>query len=196
MELNKSIDFIMELDTLKGTYRKARIKSDNNRLENSAEHSWHAALAAYVLSDFLENEVDIDKVIQILLIHDLAEMYVGDLFAFDSQQMQNKQKLEEQNAINSMCYKFQLNKTNSLRKLWLEFEEGKTLEAKFALAVDRLMPFLQNINNEGGSWLEFNINKSQILNRNKGLREVSLGLWNYFNEELNRAVLKGWVIDK
>ncbi len=186
----------MELENLKGVYRKSKIKSDNNRLENSAEHSWHAALAAYVLSDFLGDTVDVNKVIQMILIHDIAEMYVGDLFAFDSQHRQNEQKSKEHNAINEMASKFQLKQVDNLKALWLEFEEGKSLEAKFALAMDRFMPFLQNMNNGGGTWLAFGINKSQILERNKGLQELSLELWEYLNKELDKAVSQGWVVDK
>lgn len=196
MDIQHSINFIMELEKLKAVYRKAKIQADHNRRENSAEHSWHSSLAAQILSSFSDIEIDINKVIKMLLIHDISEIYAGDLFAFDHSEKQSQHKKAEHDAIDNLFNHFPIESVASIRELWFEFEEGKTPEAQFALSIDRILPFLQNINNEGGSWSEFKISKSQILTRNAILQSVSSQLWDYLNTELDRAVLKGWVVDK
>lgn len=193
MSVDQSINLIMELEKLKAVYRKTKVQVDDNRHENSAEHSWHSSLAAQILYGFSDIKVDINKVIKMLLIHDIAEMYAGDLFAFDDNQQQHK-KLEYE-AINRLFNNFPLESVAKIRQLWFEFEEGTTPEAQFALCVDRILPFLQNIHNEGGSWVEFNISKSQILKRNELLQSVSAELWDYLISQLDRAVVKGWVLD-
>ncbi len=191
--IEHSLNLIVELDTLKSVQRKTTVKSDNNRRENSAEHSWQVALSAYILSDFIDIKVDVNKVIQMLLIHDVVEIYAGDLFAFADKKQKAQQMQNEYNAIADLYKKFPSDRAKAIKSLWIEFEEGKTPEAKFALSVDRLLPFLQNINNQGGSWHEFNITKQQVLERNKTLAEVSSMLWQYMNEKLDEAVEKGWI---
>lgn len=195
MSVDQSINLIMELEKLKAVYRKTKVQVDDNRHENSAEHSWHSSLAAQILYGFADINVDINKVINMLLIHDIAEMYAGDMFAFDDNQQQNQHKKLEHEAINRLFNNFPLESVAKIRQLWFEFEEGATPEAQFALCVDRILPFLQNIHNEGGSWAEFNISKSQILKRNELLQSVSAQLWDYLTTELDRAVAKGWVVD-
>lgn len=188
-----SLNLITELEKLKSIQRKTTVKADNNRRENSAEHSWQVALSAYILSDFIDIEIDVNKVIQMLLIHDVVEIYAGDLFAFADSTQKAQQMQNEYNAIADLYKKFPSDKAKEIKSLWIEFEEGKTSEAKFALSVDRFLPFLQNINNQGGSWNEFNISKQQVLERNKTLAEVSSTLWQYMNEKLDKAVEKGWI---
>lgn len=195
MSIETSIGLIMELEKLKSVQRKTKVKSDNNRQENSAEHSWHASLLAFALSDFIDIQVDINKVIKMLLIHDIVEIYAGDMFAFADEQQKIIQEKNEYNAINQLYEKFPINKAKIIKELWLEFEEGKTLEAKFALSMDRIAPFLINMHNGGGSWLEFGISKSQILKRNQVLKEVSHSLWEYFKQQLDKAIANGWIID-
>ncbi len=191
--IEHSLNLITELEKLKSIQRKTTVKTDNNRRENSAEHSWQVALSAYILSDFIDIEVDVNKVIQMLLIHDVVEMYAGDLFAFADKAQKAIQMQNEYNAIADLYKNFPSDKAKQIKSLWIEFEEGQTPEAKFALSVDRFLPFLQNINNQGGSWNEFNISKQQILKRNKTLAEVSSTLWQYMNEQLDEAVDKGWI---
>ena len=195
-KVQSSIDFLLELEHLKSIYRKGRIKADSNRRENSAEHSWYVAISAQILKDFIDVEVDINKVIQMLLIHDIVEIYTGDIFAFEDEQAKKTHKLKEHKAIEALCYKHNLKQVHVFKALWQEFEECVTNESKFAISVDRIMPFIQNINNNGGSWSEFGTTKIQILNHNKILKDVSLGLWHYINIQLEFAISKGWVLDE
>ena len=99
-ELQQQLDFILELDRLKGVYRQALVKSDDNRQENSAEHSWHITMLAHTLHEYAEEPVDINRVIQMLLIHDVVEIDAGDTFAFATQaelEGQEEKELAEQN---------------------------------------------------------------------------------------------------
>lgn len=194
-EIQSSINFLQEIEHLKSIYRKARVKADANRRENSAEHSWYAAIAAQIVKEFIDVDVDINKVIQILLIHDIIEIYAGDMFAFEDKQVKESHKINEMQAIENLCLKHNLQQVNIFKSLWHEFEACTTNEAKFAISVDRMMPFIQNMNNNGGSWAEFGITKTQILHHNQMLRDISSGLWQYLNDQLILAVSKGWVVD-
>ena len=93
--LNQQINFIMEIDKLKAVYRQTTVKEDNNRQENSAEHSWHIALAAIILQEYAGKKISISRVIQMLLIHDVIEIDAGDLFAFEDQKNQDEQEIPE-----------------------------------------------------------------------------------------------------
>lgn len=194
--IKASVDFLIELDQLKSIYRKAKIKCDHNRQENSAEHSWHVAIASQILKDFTAIEIDINKVTQMLLIHDIVEIYAGDMFSFENERSKESHKLEEYKAIEKLCTQFNLTQVKIYKDLWHEFEACTTNEAKFARSVDRILPFIQNMNNKGGSWAEFGTTKQQILNHNKISKEVSSELWEYINNQLDFAVNKGWIIDE
>jgi putative hydrolases of HD superfamily len=194
--IQSSIDFLVEVERLKGIFRKAKVKSNNNRRENSAEHSWHAAIAAQILKQFIVVDIDIDKVVQMLLIHDIVEIYAGDMFAFDDINAQQNQKLKENDAIEKLCSKFNLKQVHIFKSLWLEFEECKTNDSKYAKSVDRIVPLIQNMHNNGGSWSEFGTSKAQILKHNEFLKDVSTDLWMYLNSQIDIAVEKGWVSDE
>ncbi len=195
MSIDHTLGLILELETLKSVYRETSVKADNNRAENSAEHSWHAALLAYSLSDFIDIDVDVNKVVLMLLIHDVVEIYAGDLYAFADKEQKAQQKQAEYSAINELYNKFPTDKVKEIKALWIEFEKGETPEAKFALSMDRILPFLQNMNNRGGSWNKFNVSKKQILKRNKVLEQISPRLWQYIHKQLDQAVANGWITE-
>lgn len=153
-------------------------------------------MAAQILKDFIDIDVDTNKVIQMLLIHDIVEIYAGDMFAFEEKGRKESHKLEEKKAIDRLCSKFNLKQVEFFKSLWLEFEEGITNESKFALSMDRIMPFIQNTHNNGGSWSEFGTTKTQILNHNKVLKDISLELWTYINSQLELAINQGWILDE
>jgi putative hydrolase of HD superfamily len=192
-KIQKSIDFLLEIEQLKRVYRKARVKSDQNRRENSAEHSWHIAIAGQVLKDFCDFDVDINKVMQMLLIHDIVEIYTGDMPAYSDKALKDNHKIKEFQAMERLCSEFKLGQVNVFRELWQEFEAGVTNEAKFAMSVDRITPFIQNVHSEGGSWVESGATKAQILEHNKILQYVSAELWSYANTKIEFAVQQGWV---
>ena len=81
-DLLKQIEFIKEVDKLKYILRKTKlINSDRN--ENDAEHSWHLALMAVILGGHANFQIDLLRVIKMLLIHDIVEIDAGDTFIYD-----------------------------------------------------------------------------------------------------------------
>ncbi|WP_416308597.1 HD domain-containing protein [Neptunicella sp. SCSIO 80796] len=194
-QLEQQLAFIRELDELKAVHRKALVKCDNNRFENSAEHSWHIALMAQVLAGYAEEPIDISRVVSMLLIHDIVEIDAGDTFAFAPQQDLDAQSDKELVAAKRIFGLLPEEQYQQMLNLWLEFEQADSADARFAKAMDRVLPLLQNIVNQGGSWAQHSVRKSQVLKRNQYLRNLAPKLWDYIVEQIDMAVAKGWLID-
>lgn len=195
MSFKEQLSFIIELDKLKAVYRKALIKCDNNRYENSAEHSWHVALTANVLAPYAEKDIDITRVMLMLLIHDIVEIDAGDTFAFDEKAVLAEQSDKEQMAANRLFGLLPESQYKTYLALWNEFERAETPDAKFAKSMDRVLPLIQNMQNEGGSWAQHNVSKQQVINRNKHLAEIAPTLWEFVLEQIDLAAEKGWLKD-
>lgn len=195
-ELKQQLNFILELDRLKAVYRQALVKSDKNRNENSAEHSWHISMMANTLHKYAEEPVNISRVINMLLIHDIVEIDAGDTFAFAAQRELDGQEDKEIKAANRIFGLLPEKQFLSMKQLWLEFEEAKTADARFAKAMDRVLPLLQNMENEGGSWSRHSVKKSQVISRNIYLDGLAPTLWAYVSEQIDIAVKKGWLLNE
>lgn len=195
-DLKQQLDFILELDKLKAVYRQALVKVDNNRRENSAEHSWHISLLAQTLHQYAEEPVDISRVTCMLLIHDIVEIDAGDMFAFAEQHELDGQEDKELQAADRIFGLLPEVQFQSMKQLWLEFEQAETSDARFAKAMDRILPLLQNMQNEGGSWARHNVKKSQVINRNKYLDGLAPKLWAYASEQIDIAVQNGWLLNE
>ncbi|GAA0876067.1 HD domain-containing protein [Wandonia haliotis] len=187
--LAKQIAFIKEIDKIKYIRRRTRLfNSDRN--ENDAEHSWHLAMMALVLSDYSDAEVDLLKVIKMVLIHDIVEIDAGDTFIYDPNK--NHENTEEE--LKSAQRIFGLlpeKQAAEFIEIWTEFEEGVSEEAKFARAMDRLEPLLQNTSNDGGTWKEFGVRYQQVYDKKKIIQEGSKELWSYAEQLLEDSVKKG-----
>jgi len=151
--LLKQLQFIREIDKVKYIQRKTKL-FNSNRHENDAEHSWHLALMAMVLMEHANESVDLLKVIKMVLIHDIVEIDAGDTFIYDTQKNHSNTD-EERQAANRIFGMLPTAQAEELIAIWEEFEAGETPEAKFARAMDRLEPLLQNTSNNGGTWQEF-----------------------------------------
>ncbi|WP_087018254.1 HD domain-containing protein [Thaumasiovibrio subtropicus] len=192
-KLEKQLGFVHELDRLKAVYRQTFIKSENNRRENSAEHSWHAALMAHVLVEHVVEPVNLQRVILMLLIHDVVEIDAGDVFAFADAEAIAHQAEKELNAANRLFGLLPNVQFDELKSLWIEFEEAKTPDARYANAIDCLLPVMQNMANEGGTWSRRAVTKAQVVARNSELETLSPALWTYFTEQVRIAEEKGWL---
>jgi len=192
-DLNQQLAFILELDRLKAIYRQTYVRPDNNRNENSAEHSWHITMMAHVLHGYAEDDVDISRVVIMLLIHDIVEIDAGDTFAFATQSDHEQTQENEIIAANRIFGLLPEKHHLSMKKLWLEFEHAETSDAIFAKAMDRMLPLLQNMQNDGGSWSKHNISKTQVLKRNQYLEQSTPQLWIYACEQIDLAVSNGWL---
>ncbi|MDQ3322071.1 MAG: HD domain-containing protein [Acidobacteriota bacterium] len=184
-DLEKCFEFILELEKLKAVVRKTK-PFGLERYENSAEHSWQISILAFVLAKFAAEKVNIEKVIKMLLIHDIGEIDVGDVFFFD--EMGRIEAKEKEACAVKRIFGILPDETGSeLLEIWNEFENGETKEAKFARAIDRVMPILQNLYNNRQSWTENNITKEQILTKTACIGETSEIVWQSISEKINIA---------
>lgn len=187
-------EFITELDNLKAIRRQITLPQDDDRQENSAEHSWHVALMATTLAPFAAQAIDIGRVVRMILIHDVVEIDAGDLFAFQEAAEHEAQAEKELAAAKRIFGLLPAPFNEELLALWLEFEEAETPDAEFAKAMDRVLPVFQNMKNQGGSWKKHGVTRNKIEQRNKHLITCAPKLWEYVNTQLDSAVNKGWLL--
>lgn len=188
-DLLKQINFIKEIDKLKYIQRKTKL-INSNRPENDAEHSWHLAVMAIVLSAHANSTVDILKVVKMVLIHDIVEIDAGDTFIYDTQK-DHTNTAEEFEAAKRIFGLLPADQAAHFIAIWEEFEEGKTAEAKFARTMDRLEPLLQNASNQGGTWSEYQVPYQKVYEKKKIMKEGSETIWEYAEKALNESVAKG-----
>ena len=191
--LNQQLAFILEVERLKGIYRQTTVKCDNDRRENSGEHSWHISLMAQLLSEYAEEPVNVQRAITMLLIHDVVEIDAGDLFAFAEPNRHEDQEDKELAAANRLFGMLPEGQFEEMKALWLEFEQAETTDARYAKAMDRILPLLQNMANEGGTWAKHNISRQRVLKRNEYLKGLTPKLWDYAVQQIDLAVEKGWL---
>ncbi len=186
--VKKALDFIVEIEKLKDVQRKTR-PVGLDRYENSAEHSWHVCLAALALKEFSNVEIDIQKVIMMLLIHDLGEIDAGDTIIYESETIENKEK--EAEGVRRILEMLPEDQASEYLSLWFEFEDGKSAESIFSRAVDRIPPLLHNLRGNGHSWRENNISKDKVLTLNSRIGEGSSEVWDTLKNQLHEAVEAG-----
>jgi len=190
--LKKQIDFIMEADKLKQIYRQ-NILLDRSRRETDAEHSWHLALMAILLYEHVAHKnVDILRVLKMVLIHDIVEIDAGDTYCFDAKAVL-AQTEREQRAAERLFGMLPPQQKEEFMELWEEFEERATPEACFAGALDRLQPLLLHCNTEGESWKSHGITSEKVIERNKRTKEISEDLGILVDELINDAIRKGYL---
>lgn len=160
----KQIEFIVEIDKLKTVFRQNYL-TDATRKENDTEHSWHLAVMAAVLAEYAPENVDITKVIIMVLFHDMVEVYAGDTFAYDTDGIKTQHQ-REVNAANKLFSMLPDDQRDEYIALWREFEQKQTPEAEFANILDRIQPCLLNYTSHGKSWLEHGVKAQQVRNRN------------------------------
>ena len=173
--LRRQLEFILEIDRLKSVLRQSYL-IDSDRHENSAEHSWHLAVAAMVLTEHAKERIDVGKVIRLVLVHDLVEIDAGDTFVYDEAANVGK-AAREQEAANRLFGVLPEDQAQTFMALWREFEDRQTKEAKFAFALDRLLPILHNVFTQGRSWKEHGIRQEQALSKNRPIEDGSPVLW-------------------
>ena len=193
--MQQIIDFILEVEKLKGVTRKTR-PLGLDRYENSAEHSWQLALCAIALERFAASPIDMNRVVRMLLVHDIGEIDTGDTIFFAEGGWEER-KAAELNAAQRIFGFLPEDQAAEFFTLWQEFERAETAEALFAHAVDRAMPVLLNLANEGQSWRENGISYERAVDRIKPPIQTGCpALWNYLEARLEEARSKGLFGDK
>lgn len=199
--LKKQLDFLLEIDRLKNIYRRTYILGDTDlidgkevshppRKENDAEHSFHLALFAMILCEYSNSPVDILRVIKMVLVHDLVEIYAGDTYCYDREGNKSKRS-RELAAADKLFGILPEDQRAEIRGLWDEFEEAATPESKFANCLDRIQPMLLNYTRDGISWKEHNVRYSDVIGRNEASAGGSEELWEYIKPLIDDARERG-----
>jgi putative hydrolase of HD superfamily len=181
--------FILEADALKEVLRRSSI-TNGARRENSAEHSWHLALMAIALAPCSDEPIDVARVVEMVVVHDLVEIDVGDTFIYDDAARAEK---EAQERIAAARLFGLLPGGDVLLARWEEFEARVTPEARFARAIDRLQPLLLNHANEGRPWREHEIAADRVTAINSIIDDASHDLWAAARTLIDDAVTRGWL---
>ncbi len=183
--------FLIEIDRLKNVLRATR-NLHNGQPENSAEHSWHLAMMAAILAEHAHQPVQVNRVIQMLLIHDLVEIDAGDHPLHGDHDVHAMQAAEQAGA-DRIFGLLPPDQAAEWRAIWDEFEAAESSDAKFAKAVDRFQPLICNLMNQGGSWPEFDVSRSQVEERVGKIQLGSETLWTVAQAIFDEGVEKGWL---
>lgn len=188
-KIKQQLDFIIEIDKVKSIFRKSKI-FDGSRHENDAEHSWTICMMAIIMQEHANFEVDITKVLHMLLIHDIVEIDAGDVFLYAEDRADVHEK--EEAAAKRIFGILPEDQAEHFINIWQEFEARETKEAKYAAVFDRLEPVLQNAAHGGGTWKEFGVPKEMVLEKTKHIQEGSEAIWKYFQELIEECDTKGY----
>ncbi|MGP1383308.1 MAG: HD domain-containing protein [Thainema sp.] len=191
--LAQQLQFVMEIDKLKRVLRQTLL-TDSSRRENSAEHSWHLALMAVLLEEYAPEPINVLRVIQMVLIHDIVEIDAGDTFCYDTQGHVDKAR-REQKAADRLFGLLPDAQQAELRSLWDEFETQATVDARFAASLDRIQPILHNYYTEGGTWKIHDICRSQVLKRMAPVQQGAPALWPLVEAIIEDSIAAGYLRD-
>jgi putative hydrolases of HD superfamily len=189
--LHNQFAFLLEVDKLKQVFRQSLV-TDATRRENDAEHSWHLALMAIVLAEYAPPELNLSRVVWMVLVHDIVEIDAGDTYCYDAAAVCT-QRERETAAADRLFSLLPLDQAKELRELWEEFEGRATPEARYAAAVDRVQPVLLNYHTRGRAWLEKGITREQVVARNRHIEAGAPKLWTYISGLIDDAVAKGYL---
>lgn len=187
--LNAQIAFAIEIDKLKRIIRRNHLM-DGSRRENTAEHSWYVGTLAMILGEHAPPGTDLQRVVAMLLVHDLVEIDAGDTFIYDPVEVA-AQPDAERAAADRIFGLLPDDQGRWLRELWDEFEARKTPEARFAKALDRFSPILANHLTEGGTWPLFKVKAAQVREKVRIIEEGSPSLGAYALELVELSVARG-----
>jgi len=190
--LMKQIGFIVEIDKLKQVFRQ-NVVIGTERNENDAEHSWHLALMAILLSEYLQdNNIDLLKVVKMVLIHDLVEIDAGDTFCYDEKGYLDKEE-REQKAAQRLFHLLPSDQAEEFFSLWREFEELRTPESRYAACLDRIQPLFLNYHTNGHTWQKPGVTSEKVLKRNELLKANMPVLWELAKEIIEDSIKKGFL---
>jgi putative hydrolase of HD superfamily len=187
--LRSQLAFIEAIDGLKSVQRRNYL-ADGSRVENSAEHSWHAAVMATICAAHCDEPIDLSRVVRMLLIHDVVEVQAGDTYLYDAD-ARSEQEAKELAAAEQLYGMLPEAQGRELLALWREFEARETPEARYAKAIDALLPLLQTTACDGKGWRERGIARAQVLEQKAGIRDSSEALWDVARRLIDLAYERG-----
>lgn len=186
--LKNSVDFIKEIEKLKSVTRFNRTL--DGRFENSAEHSWQGAIGAIVLQDYYPEKLKMEKVISMLLIHDLGEIYAGDTWVFDDEKKVHSHDRELESIEKTMSL-LPEEKYLNMKNLWLEFEKGQSAESRYARVIDALVPLINHLEVSQLNYNPDNISADMVLEKKKFIKSESEELWKLTEDLIQESVERG-----
>ena len=200
-KLYEQVNFLMEIDKVKGILRQSVILGDVNRRENDAEHSWHMAVCAITLKEYVTFEkVDMERVLKMILLHDLVEIYCDDTPAFSNYSKKEKyyKELAAAEKIFSLLPREQY---REYFDLWVEFENMETDESKFANVFDRFQGFIQNLSSDGHTWKKWNVTKEMVIKRLEPGIKYAPKIFDEFilleiEEYIKRGIIRDTAVEK
>ncbi len=188
--LISQLNFIIEIDKIKNILRKSLL-FDGLRFENDAEHSWTIAVMAVLFREYANFPVDIEKIVYMLLLHDIVEVDAGDTFLYAADR--KDAHIKEEKAAQRIFGLLENDQKEKFLAIWNEFEERKTNEAKFAAVFDRLEPIIQNYVNEGFTWKKNGVTYDMVYTVNEHIAEGSQEIWEFVKALIDSAAEKGYL---
>ena len=189
--LDQQLKFTAEIDKMTSVYRRTMLIS-GIRNENDAEHSWHIAVMAMLLTEYAAEPVDIGRVVRMCVVHDLVEIEAGDTFAYDDQGNIGKAE-RERIAADKLFSRLPEDQGSMIHGLWEEFDAMETPDAKYAACVDRLQPFLHNVLTDGHTWRNGKVARASVEKRISVIREFMPEVYRWMEANIEQAVEKGWL---
>ena len=189
--MNQQLLFTAEIDKMTDVLRQT-VLINKSRRENDAEHSWHIAVMAMLFSEYASEPVNIGRVVQMCVVHDLVEIEADDTFAYDVQGNIGKAEREKE-AADKLFSKLPEDQGHMIRALWEEFDAMETADAKYAACMDRLQPFLHNTLTEGHTWGQGKVTRGAVEKRMAVIKDFMPEVYEWLKANLDRAVEKGWL---
>ncbi len=190
--LDEQLRFIKEIDRLKTVLRQSPLV-DASRRENSAEHSWHLAMMAVTLGEYAPRGTDLNRVITMVLLHDIVEIDAGDTFVYATDAAIAEAERAERAAADRIFALLPADQATALRAIWDEFEDRRTPAARFARALDRLQPMLANYYTDGGTWRAHGVTADRVLAKVRLIEDGSAALGAYASDLVRASVEKGYL---
>ena len=192
--LDQQLLFTAEIDKMTHVLRRTLLL-DKSRRENDAEHSWHIAVMAMLFSEYAIEPVDIGRVVQMCVVHDLVEIIAGDTFAYDAEGNRDKAK-REQAAADELFGRLPVEQGQMIRSLWEEFDAMETADAKYAACMDRLQPFFHNTLTDGHTWVEGKTDRQAVEKRMEVVRDFMPEIYRWMSVNMDHAIEMGWIVER
>lgn len=184
--------FLLELDALKRVNRRSYVPQ-TTRLENSAEHSWHLAMACWSIAELFELDVNHEKLLKLALVHDLGEIDAGDTFLYA--QSRSDAHIEERQGIERLQSE-PGNGISNLVDVWDEQETGSSRETQLLKVIDRILPFILNMNTGGKTWSDHGVTRSQVAGMHAFIADSFPAIHDWVSTQIEYATKQGWLIDE
>jgi len=191
IEIDDVTHFLLELDALKRVNRRSYV-TQTTRKENSAEHSWHLAMACWSIAELFALDVNHENLLKMALVHDLGEVDAGDTFLYAD--TRTDAHVEERAGI-ARLQRERGNGISNLSEVWEAQETGSSKESQLLRVVDRLLPFLLNLNTNGKTWIELGVTRSQVAGAHAFIKDSFPPIHDWLSHNIAYATQQGWLID-